>query len=474
MPAPPPLTDGSIPRAIARLALPIVASNLLQIMYQLTDLFWVGRLDAAAVASVSLVFPINFLMIALGGGLPIAGSVLIAQARGRGDLRSMRHIAGQTCLLTLIVAATLASVGFRFSESLMRFMGASPEVLPGATRFLEMTFLAFVFVFAFFAFQTLMRGLGVVVAPMLIVLATVLLNFVLDPLLIFGGGPIPAMGVAGAALATLCTQALAAAVGIGLLASGRFGVRVRWRNLRPDPALMRTMLRVGLPASLEQSTRAIGMGVMTLLVSGFGTVAIAAYGLGMRVLAVVIVPALGISLATSTLVAQNIGAGRVDRAAATSRAAGAIAFASLSAAGAVLFLFAATVAAFVLPRGGEAIPQSATMIRILSLSFGFIGIQQVAAGTLRGAGDTFAAMLLAMIALWGLQFPLAYALSRHSPLGATGIWWALASANVVSAVIAMGWLRRGTWKSRRLLTDVDRGAVVRDELAAEEGAGTIA
>src|SRR5262245_22167014 len=175
---PPPLTEGSIVRALVRLSIPVVLANILQSAYQITDTFWVGRLSANAVAAVALSFPISFLMIAIGSGLPIAGAVLIAQYKGRGDDRAMNHVAAQTLIMVLAVSIVTAAVGFYLSEPIMRLMGAQPDVLPDAVRFTQYTFAGFIFVFAFYVYQSLMRGVGIVQIPMWIVLLTVLLNFI--------------------------------------------------------------------------------------------------------------------------------------------------------------------------------------------------------------------------------------------------------------------------------------------------------
>ena len=187
-------------------------------------------------------------------------------------------------------------------------------MLPDAVRFLQVTFLGFVFVFGFFAYQALVRRLGTVYPPMFIVLGTVILNFALDPLFIFGWGPIPPMGVSGAAMATLCTQMLAWPSDLVFSSGASTASRLHWHNFRPDIRMIGTLARIGLPASMEQSTQALGVAMMMLLVSTFGTNPIAAYGIGQRVLSCAIIPAMGLSLATSTLVGQNIGAGRMDRA----------------------------------------------------------------------------------------------------------------------------------------------------------------
>ncbi len=463
-----PLTEGPISLALVRLSVPIILANILQTAYQLTDTFWVGRLSAQAVAAVSLCFPITFLCIAVGGGLPIAGTVLIAQFRGKGDERGVSHVAGQTLLLSFVVSAILSVVGLTFAWPIMRFMGADAEVLPNAVRFLQVTFLGFLFVFGFLAYQALVRGLGTVYPPMFIVLGTVILNFAFDPLFIFGWGPVPAMGVSGAAMATLCTQVLASMIGLGLLVRGKHGVHLHWSDFRPDFSLVRMLARIGFPASVEQSTQALGLMIMMLLVSTFGTNPIAAYGIGQRVLSCAIIPAMGLSLATSTLVGQNMGAGQVERAVKTNRTSCIISFSFLTAAGIVMYFIAYPTSAFLMPEGGEAIAESATLIRILSFAFGFVGLQQVLTGTLRGAGDTVAPMVLAIVSLWVLRFPLAYILSKHTHLGADGIWWAVSISIIVSAIITGCWFARGDWKHRRLLDEVQIEEQTERQLAMEE------
>ncbi|HEY2881099.1 MAG TPA: MATE family efflux transporter [Pirellulales bacterium] len=468
------LTEGPIWKALVRLSVPIIAANILQVGYQLTDTFWVGRISAQAVAAVSLCFPINFLCISLGGGLPIAGTVLIAQFRGKGDDRAVNHVAGQTLLLCLAVALVLATVGFVFSNPIIRFMGAAPDVLPDGVRFLQVTFLGFIFVFGFFAYQALMRGLGTVYPPMFIVLATVILNFILDPFFIFGFGPVPAMGVAGAAMATLCTQAVATFIGLYLLTRKQTGIHLHLSDFRPDWKIIGTLVKVGAPASIEQSTQALGMTLMMLLVSTFGTNPVAAYGIGTRVLSCAIIPAMGLSIATSTLVGQNIGANRMKRAVQTCNISCAIIFGVLVTASLIFYFAAQPVTEFFIPKGGEAIDESVVFIRIISVSFGFIGLQQVLTGTLRGAGDTFAPMLLAIISLWVLRFPLAYVLSKHTQMGAAGIWWAVTISIIASAVLAFIYYLRGTWKQRRLLDDVQADTAKLEDsaerqMAMEEG-----
>jgi len=246
------ILQGPITGALLRLAGPVVLANVLQTVYQLVDTFWVGRLGTEAVAAVSFSFPVIFLIIAIGGGVTIAGTILVAQAEGRGDSRQVNFIAAQTYALVAIAALLLTVVGYSLSGPILELMGAAPEVLPLAASYLRISFLGLGFVYGYFVFQALLRGVGDVKTPLLVVLGTVLLNFVLDPLFILGWGPIPAYGVSGAAIATVATQGLAAVTGAIIMLSGRRPIRVHVSDLRPNWQLATRMTRLGFPASVEQ------------------------------------------------------------------------------------------------------------------------------------------------------------------------------------------------------------------------------
>ncbi len=461
--------QGPILRGLLALAGPIVLANVFQTLYQLIDTFWVGRLGVNAVAAVSLSFPVLFLLISLGSGLSVAGTILVAQHEGRGEVQQVNHVAAQTLMLTFFVSIGISLLGWFTAAPTMRLMGAAPDVLPDAVAYLKISYAGMIFLFAYFVFQSLMRGVSDVKTPALIVFGTVLLNFVLDPLFILGWGPVPGFGVAGAAMATLGTQGLAAVIGIGVLFSGRYGIRLTWRRFRPDWPLANRMLRLGFPASVEQSTRALGLSVMTFLVAAFGSVTVAAYGIGIRIISFVIIPALGLSMATSTMVGQNMGAGRIDRAERVSWISAALGFGALSLAGLGFYLFARPVSAAFIPGEPDAIAQSARFIRITALTFGLIGVQQVLNGAFRGSGNTLISMVLAIVSLWVLRFPLAYALSERTTLGADGIWWAFPISNVAAAAITLIWFWRGTWKERQVVGDAALRDRVRDEVEIDEG-----
>jgi putative MATE family efflux protein len=435
----PRLLEGSIPRSLFLLAVPIMAANILQVAYQIIDAFWVGRLGAAAVAAVSISMPLMFVLVAAGMGFAIAGTTLIAQYTGARDQKMVDHVAAQTLVTIIAVSVVLGSLGFALAPWLLKLMGIAPDVYRNALAFLRITFIALPFLFVYAMVQALMRGVGEVRAPLYIVAVTVAINFSLDPVLIFGNFGIPPLGVAGAAIATLIAQALAAVVGLSLLFGGRYGIHVHWSDFKPDFAFVRRAFLLGYPA------------VLTFLITSFGTVVTASFGVGVNVFNVMLIPAMGFSMATSTLVGQNIGAGNVARAEKVAKLAGFITFSVLTTLGILCVIFAPAIVRFFVPEDPRVIAKGAVYIRVVAWSFGFIGLQFALMGVIRAAGEMIPAMIIGLVSQWVLQIPLAYFLSRDMGIGADGIWWSTPIANVVTAAIATIWFARGTWKTRRLI-----------------------
>lgn len=457
------LTQGSIVRALFSLAVPIVAANLLQTAYQLVDTFWVGRLGAQAVAAVALSFPIIFLMISAVSGFAIAGTILVAQYKGRNDQRNVDYVAAQTLVANVLVSIVVAVAGYVLSPELMRVMGASAHVLPDAVAYLRITFIGMVFLFSYFTFQSLMRGVGDVKTPLIIVFCTVVLNVVLDPLFIFGYGPMPSLGVAGAALATIVSQGVAAVIGLVILFSGRYGVHLRRVNLPPDWALLMRLVRLGGPSSVEQSMRALGIAVMMALVAGFGSTAVAAYGIATRVMSFIIIPALGFSMASTTLVGQNIGAGQMKRAEHSAILSAGVAFMVLTLVGLVVFLFSRSIVAVFIPDSPAVIEKGGFILDIIAFAFGLLGNQMVLLGALRGAGATVAAMVITLLSFWVLRLPLAWGLSVTS-LQSTGIWAAMPASNVLAVIVVWWYFMRGGWRRHNLVGHAKAGAGAADRL----------
>ncbi|MCF6180740.1 MATE family efflux transporter [Lutibacter sp.] len=467
------LTEGSILKSIIALSVPIVFANFLQTAYQLTDTFWVGRLGTSAIAAVSISFPIIFFMVSLGGGLAMAGTILVSQYKGKGDQKAINHITSQTLLLVILISIILAAIGYFSSSHIIRLMGTEKDVFLSAVSYMKISFLGMVFMFTYMVFQSLMRGVGNVKTPALIVLGTVLLNLFLDPLFIFGYRFIPAYGVTGAAIATISTQGISAIIGIFILLKGKRQIKLYPNDLKPDFPLLKKMFKLGFPTSIEQSTRALGITGMTFLVAQFGTLTIAAFGIGSRILSFIIIPAIGLSMATSTLVGQNLGAGKTIRAEKIVKLSSLAGFIFLTIIGIITFIFAKEIATIFIPGELETIKSSTLFIKIMSLTFGFIGIQMALNGAFRGSGNTMISMVLSIISLWILRIPLAYILSKYTDFKTVGLWLAFPISNIIAAIITIIWFAKGTWKKKKITEEIKLKRDTTKETIIEEGLNSL-
>ncbi len=444
------LLHGPILKVLMFLSLPIIFAMLLQMIYSLTDMFWVGRLGANAVASISLSWPVLFLITSFGSGLAMAGTILVSQHKGREDKEKVNFVSSQTISIMFFISIILGIVGYFSSNFLITLMGATQEVNFDAIRYLQVSFIGLVFSYVYFSFQSLMRGVGEVKIPLYIVIGSVILNLILDPIFILGWKIIPGFGVAGAAWTTIISQAISCLIGIYILLRGNHVIKMHVKDIFPKWNIFKKMFLLGLPSAIGQSMRSINMLVLTVLVAGFGTISIAAYGLGVRVLSLVIVPAVGFSMAISTMVGQNIGAGKLNRVEKISNSGMIISFLSLTLLGAVFFIFAKDIITLFVPGQIELISESAYYVRAMALSFGFIGFQMAINGMLMGSGHTRKAMELSIISLIFL-FGFAFGLSKFTTWGINGIWWSYPISNVLTALVSWLYIRDGKWKNKKII-----------------------
>ena len=452
------LTEGGILRPLLYLSLPIVATNLMQTAYNLVDTYGLGQYSTEALAAISFGFPMVFLLISLGMGLSVAGSVLVAQHTGAGETSEAEYAASQTVTFAFLGSALLGLLGYPFVRPFLAFLGASPDVLPGAAAYMQVVALGLPFMFGFFVFIALMRGAGDTITPMLVMLGTVAVNLVLDPFLINGWalGPLdfPELGIEGAAIATVFSRTLAMLVGLVIMLSGTRGIRIHPSQMVPDLAYLRKILAIGVPASIEVTGRALSINALLLVVGLFSTTVVAGFGIGTRVFSVIFLPAIAVARGVETMSGQNIGAGKYDRAEAANYVAAKGLFAVLGVAGILIFL-APTPIVGVFTDDRAVLEVGAEFLRYVSLSFGFIGILRAFSGGFRGAGKTLTAAAISIAALAGVRLPVAYVASRglvpvdvwfFGAPDARGIWLGFFASNVVGALIAWLWFRRGTWR----------------------------
>lgn len=432
------------------IAFPVIFANILQTLYQLIDTYWVGRLGASAVASVSLSFPILFFLISFAMGFAMAGSILVAQYNGKNDNRNVAMATGQTISLVSLVSLVFSILGYFLSHYFISFLTTDAFVLEQATSYLQISFIGIIPMFLYIIFQSSLRGVGEVKFPTIIILITVIINFFIDPLFMYGWKFITPMGVSGVAIATVITQLLSAIIGIFILFKGYYGIKIELRHLKLNISWVKKLFKLGLPSSIEQSSRSFGMVLMTFLVSGFGTLIVGAYGIGTRILSFVIIPAIGFSISTSALVGNNLGAKQFNRADEIVRTGMKISFVLLSLIGILLFYFAYQISNFFVPGELELISLSTQFIRYMALTFGFIGIQMVVFGTLKASGKTTTSMFLALFHTISLLI-ISFVLSHILNYGAVGIWIAYPFANLIALIIALYYFNKKEWLNDNLV-----------------------
>jgi len=452
------MTAGRISPRLFRLAWPLVVGNLLQTLYNLADMFWVGRVSPEAVAAVSLMFPLSWLFVSTAIGLTAATIALVSQHVGAGNDRTADRVVAQTSLLAVAAAVVLALAGFAARGPLLFWIGARDAVFVEALAYIEVIFLTLPLTFLFFAFRASLQGAGDTRTAMWIVAVSAGINIVLDPFLILGWGPFPAWGTRGAAWATFVSRLVATAVGVSVLVKGSRGIRLRPRDLRPDPGLLRRLVDVGYPATLDGWARSFAAVAMAALVARFGAAATAAYGIGVRLMSVSWSVSGAVGQATATGVGQNLGAATPDRAATVTRTATLSTMGLLFLAGGLCWLFpAAAMRVFI--DDPAVIGEGVVFLRIVALSWPFFGGLMVIQGAFRGAGDTRIAMVLSLSSRWLLRIPtaavLAFAWTVTLPVvgpvpalgwGVEGLWWSYAFSAVASFLVGVAWFARGTWR----------------------------
>lgn len=433
---------------------PLIVSNLMHVLYNIVDTMWLGMLGKEEVAAMAFVFPIVFLVVSLGIGIGIAGSVFVAQYEGAGEKEKVNFSAAQTFVFTLAMSVVISIIGYFSSFSLVNLMGASPEVLPLAVSYLKVIFLGIVLIFSFFIFNALMRGWGNTKTPMKIMIGSNIINMALDPLLIFGVGFFPEMGITGAALATVISRFIASVIGIYLLFSRRYDLSIHLKDLKPDFKMIKKIFSVGWPATAEHALRALGMMVLTAIVAVLGTVYVAAYGIGVRVFSIFIMPSVAVSMGVTSVVGQNLGAGLNDRAKKAAIDTAIVLFIIMSILGLGVFLAKTPVAKlFLQADGAEVINVAVSFLKRLVIAGPFLGAAIVLRGAFKGAGRTLQSMVIGLIGLLGVRVSIAYIAVEYIN-SASFLWNAFIISSVVELIICFGYYSKGRWAQRIIKKEV--------------------
>jgi len=474
------LTEGRILRPLFQLAWPIVVLQLLQVSYNFIDTVYLGRLSTDAVGAISLAFPLVFLLISIASGFTAAGAILVAQHTGAEGNHSVTRVTGQTMSFVVALSVVISVVGYLYTRPALELLPSSADtataVIPLAAAYMEIVFLGVPLIFGFYVFAALMRGYGDTRTPMFVMVLSVVANVALNPVLIFGfeGNPLfgwlglrsfestlhamtgfAGMGIEGAAVATVVARGGGTVLAFWVLFGTDIGPAVGVGHLVPDAEILEDIVRLGVPSMVEKSMSALAMIALTAIVVTFSPAVVAAYGLGNRLISIVFLPAMGVGRAIDTMVGQNVGANRPDRAARSVWRSAAVTSGVMALLAVAVFWFAdSLIGVFVgdVPNALETVQHGATYVRTRTAEFLFIGVSQVVLGAFRGAGNTKIAMGISFVTLWVGRVGSVFLLALVLDWGATGVWVGMAVGNVLGSIVGAIWFSLGTWRERYVET----------------------
>jgi putative MATE family efflux protein len=445
-------TSGSIGRAILLLSVPMVLEMLMESLFVVCDVYFVGRLGKEAVATVGLTESMMVLVYTLGIGLSIGATAMVARRTGERDPEGAAHTAAQTILLGLALALVLGALGVAFAPRLLELMGAEPAVVAGGSNFTRVMLGANASVMMLFLINGAFRGAGDAAVAMRVLWLANAINIILGPCLIFGLGPFPEMGVTGAAVATSIGRGTGALYAFSKLWRGGGRLHVSRRHFHLNAQLMARIVRLSGTATFQVFVGMASWIALTRIISNFGSAAVAGNVIGMRVIMFALLPSWGMSNAAATLVGQSLGAGKPERAERAVWRAGFYNMIFLAYVGLMFFLFANPIVGIFTDAaaGPEVHAYGVECLRIVSSGFIFYAYGMVLTQSFNGAGDTRTPTLINVCVFWLWEIPLAWFLAYRLGLGPRGVFLAVTIAFSTLAVVSAYFFRRGHWKTKRV------------------------
>jgi putative MATE family efflux protein len=460
------LTEGSISRRLLLFAVPILLGNVLQSLNGSVNSVWIGRyLGVAALTASSNANIVLFLLLGALFGGSIAATILIGQYVGARRLHDAKRVVGTSIAFSVVVAVAVALLGFALCEPLLRATRTPLLALPLAIAYMRVIFLAMPFMVLYIFATSALRGAGDSKTPLLFLLLSVGLDIGLNPVFIFGIGPAPRLGIAGSALATLLAQAISLIALIWYLYRRKDPLCLYGEELKllhVDWSIVGTLISKGVPMALQMIVLSLSMVLMISLVNGFGIDTAAAYGAAQQVWNYVQMPSFAIGMAVSSMAAQNIGAQKWDRVAATARVG--VLYQLLLTGSLVLIiqLLARVALGLFLPPDSGALHIAEHLNRIAAWSFVFFGISMVLFGVVRANGAVMAPLIILVVSLLGIRFPLAWSLIGR--WHADAIWWSFPLSSAVAVILAMVYYNSGGWRAARMMQPAGAGGATEGQM----------
>ena len=438
------VTEGPITRVILALATPIIAARLLASTQESIDTIFLGRVSTEDLAAPAAAAPLIWLFAGIGMGVNSTLSALVSQAIGARDYRAAQKWASQLLGLTIILAIISALTIAGSAKTIFTLQGFQGETLRIATLYAVIASLGMPFLLLLFYFNSVMASSGDTKTPFKISALSTILNIILDPILIFGLLGLPALGAAGAALATAISRGIAVAIALALLFRGAPGFRLY--PAIPRPELIIKTVRIGGPVSVQRVVVSLGFLTMMGIVAGLGPAVVAAYNVALTIIHVIQSGTFGFNIAIATIVGQNLGARLAARAVKAAYSGIMIVFSILTA-GALLIVLAREHLVALFTSIDEVAFYAERMILIVAAGIPFLGAFFTSLGVARGSGYTLFMSILGISRLWLVRIPLAYTLVYHYGMGDMGVWISMTLSNIIAGVVGVMWVASKTWLS---------------------------
>lgn len=438
-------TSGSIRRAIVLLSIPLILEMLMESLFAIVDVYFVEKISVDAVVTIGLTESVLMLVFSMAVGLSTAATAMVARRIGEKDKEKAQLAAVQAIFLAVALALVTGVAGVYFAEDILRMMKASDSVVESGVGYTRIIFGSNVVIMLLFLLNGIFRGAGDTALSMRTLWLANGLNIILDPIFIFGFGPIPAMGIEGAAIATTIGRGAGVLFQLYMLFKGVGVVKIAARHFRANWGIIKNLANIAATGSLQFAIGSLSWGFMVWIIAGFGNDVVAGYTIAIRILIFTILPAWGIANAAATLVGQNLGAGEPERA---EQSVWKTAFYNL------IFLFSVSIIYFIWAENlmglftneAPVIEAGVLCLRIICAGYLFFAYGMVISQAFNGAGDTRTPTWINFVCFWLVEIPLAYTLALTLGWGPAGAYWAIAISETLLAVICIVLFRRGKWK----------------------------
>jgi putative MATE family efflux protein len=440
-------TSGPLGRALGLLAIPMMLEMSMEAIFAVVDIAFVSRLGTDAVAAVGITEALITVLYAIAIGLGMGVTAMVSRRIGAKQRDAAARVTGQAIWVCAVLSIVVGVPGVIFAEDMLRMMGATEGVIEQGTGFTAVLLGGSASILYLFLLNAAFRGAGDAAVALRSLWLANGINIVLDPCLIFGLGPFPEMGVTGAAVATTIGRGLGVAYQLYYLFDGRGRLEFHVRHIVLEFALMRRMVIISIGGIGQFLIATASWIVIMRIVAFYGSGAIAAYTIALRIIEFVFLPAWGLGNAAATLVGQNLGAGRPDRAEASAWRAARYNMFFMSGLG-LLSVIAAPTIAGLFSSDPDVLRYGASCIRILGIGYPMYAVGMIMIQALNGAGDTATPSTLNLLAFWLVQIPLAWLLAEPLTLGPNGVFWAIVMSESLLTALSVVVFRRGNWKQR--------------------------